>query len=42
MTRPVLVALAALLLLGACGKVGAVRPPGPPDQVTYPRAYPNR
>jgi uncharacterized protein YceK len=42
MTRNVLVALAALLLLGACGKVGAVRAPGPPEQVTYPRAYPNR
>jgi predicted small lipoprotein YifL len=42
MTRAVLGALALLLLLGACGKVGPVRPPGPADQVTYPRLYPNR
>jgi hypothetical protein len=35
-------ALELLLLLGACGKVGPVRPPGPADQVTYPRMYPNR
>jgi predicted small lipoprotein YifL len=34
--------LAALLLLAACGIVGPVRPPGPPDQVTYPRSYPAR
>lgn len=34
--------LALVLLLGACGKVGPVRPPGPADQVTYPRTYPNR
>jgi hypothetical protein len=38
-----LLALGALaLLLVACGRVGDVRPPGPPDQVTYPRVYPNR
>jgi predicted small lipoprotein YifL len=42
MTRAVLGALALALLLGACGKVGPVRPPGPPEQVTYPRMYPNR
>jgi hypothetical protein len=36
-------ALGALaLLLAACGRVGDIRPPGPPDQVTYPRVYPNR
>jgi len=35
-------ALALVLLLAACGKVGPVRPPGPPDQVTHPRQYPNR
>ena len=33
---------ATLLLLSACGRVGPVRPPGPPDQITYPRAYPSR
>ncbi len=38
-----LLALGALLLLvAACGRVGDVRPPGPPDQVTFPRTYPNR
>jgi hypothetical protein len=38
-----LLALGALaLLLASCGRVGDVRPPGPPDQVTYPRVYPNR
>ena len=42
MTRAVLGGFALLLLLGACGKVGPVRPPGPADQVTYPRLYPNR
>ncbi len=30
--------LAVLLLLGACGK----GPPGPQDQITHPRTYPNR
>ena len=39
-------ALCALLLLAttlaACGRAGSIRPPGPPDQVTHPRAYPNR
>lgn len=37
--RPI-VALLALGLLAACGRVGPPRPPGPPDQVTYPRPYP--
>jgi predicted small lipoprotein YifL len=32
------VALAAGL--AACGKKGAPVPPGPPDQILYPRAYP--
>ena len=31
-----------LLLVAACGRVGDIRPPGPPDQVTFPRSYPNR
>lgn len=42
LARTLFGALALALLLGACGKVGAVRPPGPQDQVTYPRQYPNR
>ena len=31
-----------LLLLAACGRVGDIRPPGPPEQVTFPRTYPSR
>jgi predicted small lipoprotein YifL len=31
-----------LLLLSACGKKGPPEPPGPPDQITYPRTYPVR
>jgi hypothetical protein len=31
---------ATLLALAACGKKAAPAPPGPPDQVTYPRVYP--
>lgn len=40
--RGVLAVLALGLLAGACGKVGPLRPPGPPDQVTHPRQYPAR
>ncbi len=32
--------LMALALLAACGRVGPPRPPGPVDQVTFPRPYP--
>jgi predicted small lipoprotein YifL len=35
-------ALLGVLLLAACGKKGPPEPPGPPDQVTYPRIYPVR
>jgi len=28
------------LALSACGRKGWPHPVGPPDQVTYPRAYP--
>jgi predicted small lipoprotein YifL len=33
-----------LLLVGlaACGKKGPPEPPGPADQITYPRIYPTR
>ena len=27
-------------LLVACGKKGPPQPPGPPDQVIYPKTYP--
>lgn len=40
MTRAALGVLAASLLLAACGKVGPVRAPGPPSEITYPRQYP--
>ena len=43
--RPLAAALALILLAGtlaACGRVGNIRPPGPPDQVTWPRVYPSR
>ena len=42
MTRAGLAALAVLLLAASCGKVGPVRPPGPADEITHPRQYPNR
>jgi hypothetical protein len=35
-----LLCLAALLALCGCGKVGAPSPPGPQDQITYPKIYP--
>jgi predicted small lipoprotein YifL len=42
--RPALfLALAFLTLaLAGCGKKGAPSPPGPPDQIIYPRSYPSR
>lgn len=33
---------ATLLPLAGCGKKGAPSPPGPADQVTYPRVYPSK
>ena len=38
--RAALLLLVAATLLAACGKRGAPSPPGPPDQITYPRSYP--
>jgi hypothetical protein len=35
-----LLALSLACGLAACGKRGAPSPPGPPDQITYPRIYP--
>ncbi len=35
-------ALALTFILAACGKVGPVRPPGPPDEITTGRQYPSR
>jgi predicted small lipoprotein YifL len=44
-TRTLLAAFAVLtvaLTLSACGKKGFPTPPGPPDQVIWPRGYPSR
>ncbi len=38
--RPLALTLLAALALAACGRVGPPRPPGPVDQITYPRGYP--
>ncbi len=38
----VVLSVALVLALTACGKKGPNSPPGPPDQVTYPRSYPTR
>jgi predicted small lipoprotein YifL len=32
--------LGLIVMLTACGKKGPPSPPGPPDQVTFPRVYP--
>jgi hypothetical protein len=37
-----MVLIGALALLAACGRVGDIRPPGPPEQATFPRTYPAR
>lgn len=39
--RVVLVVLAFALLAG-CGRKGPPSPPGPPEDVIYPRVYPAR
>ena len=33
-------ALLALLALAGCGRYGPPRPPGPAEEVVYPRPYP--
>ena len=35
-----LIVLLAALALAGCGKKGAPSPPGPADQITFPRSYP--
>ena len=40
--RTVLALAVALGLLAACGKKGPPSPPGPPDKIIYPKAYPVR
>ena len=34
------IAVLAVILLAGCGKKGSPVPPGPPDQVIFPRTYP--
>jgi predicted small lipoprotein YifL len=36
----VLAVVLGVIMLAACGKKGPPSPPGPPDQITYPRRYP--
>ena len=38
--KPVVLALALAIALAACGKKGPPSPPGPADQVIYPKQYP--
>jgi predicted small lipoprotein YifL len=40
--RSLLLLLAVAFLAAACGRMGPVRPPGPAEEVTHPRLYPNR
>jgi len=42
MSRALLLALLGALTLAACGKRGPPAPPGPPNEITYPRPYPAR
>jgi predicted small lipoprotein YifL len=42
MKSGILALLALTLLVAACGRPGPIRPPGPPEQITYPRNYPSR
>lgn len=32
--------LACMTLLAACGRVGPPDPPGPPNEITWPKSYP--
>ncbi len=43
--KPVLLLIASMLAFGvlaSCGKKGPPDPPGPFDQITWPRTYPTR
>lgn len=42
MRAMLLLVLLLLLALVACGRAGDIRPPGPPEQATWPRSYPSR
>jgi predicted small lipoprotein YifL len=36
----ILAVLFGIVTLAGCGKKGPPPPPGPPDQITWPRVYP--
>lgn len=38
--RILILLLAGLCVLSACGKKGAPSPPGPQSEIIYPRTYP--
>ena len=40
--RSLMLLLAVAFLASACGRMGPIRPPGPPEEITHPRMYPNR
>ncbi|RYI99930.1 MAG: hypothetical protein EON47_15295, partial [Acetobacteraceae bacterium] len=40
MRQAVLLLLALAVPLAGCGRAGPPRPPGPKDQIIYPRGYP--
>ncbi len=40
--RLALLTLALAALLAGCGKMGDPSPPGPADQVIYPKFYPTK
>ncbi|MFN8984643.1 MAG: hypothetical protein ACK5X9_19280 [Alphaproteobacteria bacterium] len=40
--RSLLLLLTVAFLATACGRMGPIRPPGPPEEITHPRQYPNR
>jgi predicted small lipoprotein YifL len=36
----IVLALLVLAMVGGCGRKGPPTPPGPPDQIIYPKLYP--
>jgi hypothetical protein len=40
--KRLLTCVVALATLTACGKVGPNQPPGPPDQIHWPKMYPTQ
>lgn len=42
MTKIFVASICAALALSACGKKAPPVPPGPADQITYPKVYPTQ